>query len=176
MAEIEKDKVFTVRRTSRIFRMVRWMHENPLWVSSDNVGLEGALKISKKPQVSYIKKVVFALLVFYPLFVPFLFPAYIFYVILEIWGHLKREVAQSTGLLLGLFSWSAVLSYAAIIGDRVHGFGERMPFVLNTVQVIAVFMDIFSAILIMVLCIATIEHTFKKCLRIAKKTSIRFTD
>lgn len=175
MAETETDKVFTVRRSSRIFRVVRWMHENPLWVNSESVGLEGILKESKKPQVSYIKRGIFALLVFYPLLVPFLFPSYIFFAILEIWGPLKRYDAQQTSLILGLFSSSAILTYKATLGGMVYGwFGNETPILLKIIQTFAVIADLVSAIVLIILCIELIALLVRKCRMIAGRTSVQF--
>lgn len=173
----EADTIFEVDRTSLVFRMIRWMHENPLWVNSESVGLEGSLKKSKKPQISYIKRGIFAFLVFYPFLIPVLSPAFVFGVLLSIRGRLKKNDLQNTSLVLCLFSWSVVLSYTAIVWGMTYGWlgsNNVPPLSVYTIQVLAVIADFLSAFTLIILLFELITLLVRKYRMIAGRTYVQF--
>ncbi len=138
---MNNEEVVSISQKSWHYRTVHWMYHNPLWNSYRDYGW--------KSLCTYGRKLIFALLIFYPIIVPILLLAFVFERITRRW--IKEDIIRET--TSGLFEWFilSILIFYSWYQIRIeYGWSgflvEGMPWYYKVVDFIAVFNIIAIAI------------------------------
>ncbi len=146
-----------ISQTSRHFKAVNWMFDNPLWKPYHDIDEWKTLCV-------YGRKLLFSLFIFYPFIFPFLLPGLLFEKITRKW---INDVDRSgISLVFQWFFWSVFIFYGWYQARTKYGWSglllEGAPWYLQVLDAIATLNIIIIIVAVVLFCYFIIFKPIKE--------------